>query len=729
MHLAVSNLVGSSPKVLLKRIDPPPSKALMFNGTSTLCDKAYEMSENHEALHDVLEVFAPGLSWIFRMLYQALGVDILPYILPLVSLSAISTFILPKILEFIGPITLIFVTCAEIQYRDKLYPQAIRWMSDVEFSSFQGSLVISISQPFGFLWGTEDTPETDADTHELAYQGKLKKVRFTPGQEHFHFFKHKGHFFALCRHPHPNEGFLRAGEDISFYYLRWNQPAFLDLVQTIQTHYIDSYYKKIPVFLAHQCKDEVEWRQMCSEHPRSLESIAMNPAMSQSIMEDIQWYMSDKTRQLYLSRGIPRRRGLLFHGMPGTGKSTFCRVIASELRVPIYIINPASISNGGFQELFATLPSNCIVLLEDIDTAGIENRERENENSDRSESPSLGTVLNAMDGIGTHAEHVLIVTTNKRLTLDPALTRPGRIDKQYEFPCLDPLTMQRYFSFFFRESCLSKAYLQQLATVFSNLAPGKDLSPAALQNYFLQCNENPEIAVGFVNKLFASSDEAANRRPNIPVSVSTVQTSEIDIPLHRAAVNTQRVTAGTIVFRHDPDDLARPFVLLGKRNWIEWHDGDPKPNWLPGAWEVLKGEFEEGDVTVLSIMSRVLKKETGLTTWSASSESYEVHIEGKTQYICPVQVTEKGQCRRTWCHEKSEPQGSDEDPIQLRDGGGYTDYVWADRSQIAQSTPFDSGTWNQNGLVMTTSERDMLEQFFLWEGSSKAILEYPISTP
>ncbi|MFE3288105.1 hypothetical protein ACFXJJ_34075, partial [Streptomyces sp. NPDC059233] len=45
---------------------------------------------------------------------------------------------------------------------------------------------------------------------------------------------------------------------------------------------------------------------------------------------------------------------------------------------------------------------------------------------------TLATVLNIINGIGAHHGHILIATTNAKAELDPALTRPGRIDKQYE---------------------------------------------------------------------------------------------------------------------------------------------------------------------------------------------------------------------------------------------------------------------------------------------------------
>ena len=118
---------------------------------------------------------------------------------------------------------------------------------------------------------------------------------------------------------------------------------------------------------------------------------------------------------------------------------------------------------------------------------------------------TLATVLNALDGLGAHSGHILVATTNAKAELDPALTRCGRIDKQFEFQNPDAPTIQAYFSFFFDNYNANakppKKTLDQLASQFSDVVSPLALSPATLQEYFLQCNEDPAIAVTNVAKL------------------------------------------------------------------------------------------------------------------------------------------------------------------------------------------------------------------------------------
>lgn len=75
------------------------------------------------------------------------------------------------------------------------------------------------------------------------------------------------------------------------------------------------------------------------------------------------------------------------------------------------------------------------MVLEDVGTAGIERRghsSKEKEDAGFHTAVTLATVLNALDDIRAHHSHILIATTNAKTELDLALTRPGRIDKQFE---------------------------------------------------------------------------------------------------------------------------------------------------------------------------------------------------------------------------------------------------------------------------------------------------------
>ncbi len=161
---------------------------------------------------------------------------------------------------------------------------------------------------------------------------------------------------------------------------------------------------------------------------RSLRTLFL-PEAGLGLLQDMTRFLGSET--WYRQRGIPYRRGYLFHGPPGNGKSSVALGLASALKIPLYVLNLASISNDQALEkaIYSIDTSKPLMLLiEDIDTAAPD-RVRDKVN----QPFSLGTLLNVLDGIVARENLILVVTTNKKDMLDPALLRPGRIDQTIEF--------------------------------------------------------------------------------------------------------------------------------------------------------------------------------------------------------------------------------------------------------------------------------------------------------
>lgn len=198
---------------------------------------------------------------------------------------------------------------------------------------------------------------------------------------------------------------------------------------------------------------------------RKLDTIDMDQDVKADIIRDADDYYSSESRQYFSDCGIPYRRGYLFHGPPGSGKSSFTAALAGHLQCDIYHINLASntVNDSFLQHLFLELPRKCIVVLGDIDSAGIG---REHGTKDPlapqprfpdltpmdSHGPiptahifpgarmttsknevTLSGLLNAIDGNGSQEGRLLIMTSNNPDALDDALIRPGRIDKKIHF--------------------------------------------------------------------------------------------------------------------------------------------------------------------------------------------------------------------------------------------------------------------------------------------------------
>jgi len=112
----------------------------------------------------------------------------------------------------------------------------------------------------------------------------------------------------------------------------------------------------------------------------------------------------------------------------------------------LYIVNIPTLDNYSLKTLFEELPKCCVVLLEDIDAVDSKRTRSTKKDTNQGTSSTqtsalktllLSTLLNIINGIGLAEGRVLIITTNYIEHLDPALIRPGRVDRKVEFSLAD----------------------------------------------------------------------------------------------------------------------------------------------------------------------------------------------------------------------------------------------------------------------------------------------------
>jgi SpoVK/Ycf46/Vps4 family AAA+-type ATPase len=119
---------------------------------------------------------------------------------------------------------------------------------------------------------------------------------------------------------------------------------------------------------------------------------------AEHLLEDAREFL--ESERWYTERGIPYRRGYLLHGIPGGGKSSLVAAVASELKLPIYMLQLSNefLSDDALQRLFQTMTLNpSIVLLEDIDAASdlVRSRQTDNINGNESIELSESNLLNS----------------------------------------------------------------------------------------------------------------------------------------------------------------------------------------------------------------------------------------------------------------------------------------------------------------------------------------------
>uniref|UniRef100_A0A915E468 AAA+ ATPase domain-containing protein n=1 Tax=Ditylenchus dipsaci TaxID=166011 RepID=A0A915E468_9BILA len=130
--------------------------------------------------------------------------------------------------------------------------------------------------------------------------------------------------------------------------------------------------------------------------------------------------------ELFKRVGITAPKGCLLYGPPGTGKTLLA---VSSAIVDKYIGESARMVREMFN--YAREHQPCVVFMDEIDAIG-GRRLNDGSSSDREVQRTLMELLNQMDGFDSLGKVKIIMATNRPDTLDPALLRPGRLDRKIE---------------------------------------------------------------------------------------------------------------------------------------------------------------------------------------------------------------------------------------------------------------------------------------------------------
>jgi len=188
---------------------------------------------------------------------------------------------------------------------------------------------------------------------------------------------------------------------------------------------------------------------------------------------------------LYQQIGIDPPRGVLMWGPPGTGKTmmakavanntkaSFIRVVGSEF-VQKYLGEGPRMVRDVFRLAKENAPS--IIFIDEIDAIGTK-RFDSGTGADREVQRILNEILTQMDGFDRTENIKVVMATNRHDTLDPALMRPGRLDRKIEFPYPD--RRQRRLIF---QTCTKKMSLADDVNLEELIMKPNNLSAAEINS-------------------------------------------------------------------------------------------------------------------------------------------------------------------------------------------------------------------------------------------------------
>lgn len=483
----------------------------------------------------ILDAFIPGYSFISKYLLDVFGFDISIIVSILVLGFACTTGVHYIYRHLWASFLTYFTASVVIDAYDIIYDNLLSWAAEQEDLKQVRSLKVQTDY-------TDDVDDLKGDDSAgdgaiFNFNSWAAKVppRYEPDTG-CHWFRHNGHWFKFSRESNKVQGgwmgmMIQDQEIVRLTVLGRSTKPIKDLILDTRDRNLSKQIAKTtvrrPSPKEQRGRGRQAWHKVAVRPSRPMGTVVLDAKQKAEILRDINDFLDPATTRWYSNRGIPYRRGILLFGPPGTGKTSLSFALAGVFGLDIYCmsLSEKTLSEEDLILLFNSLPKRCIVLLEDIDSAGVvrkkadpEKKEAEKANdkskdkkedvpgekkdesaettasiiakevatavkaatdsSDRSAGGRPGSVndmgitmsglLNAIDGVASQEGRVLIMTTNYPEKLDDALMRPGRVDMKIEFTLA---SREQIRELFLRMYCVDSREAARMPTNLKQLMP------------------------------------------------------------------------------------------------------------------------------------------------------------------------------------------------------------------------------------------------------------------
>lgn len=334
---------------------------------------------------NILETLIPGYSLISRYVYATFGFD--PSLIVSVGLVALAltkgSSYLFAMLE--RAFRRCFMSSIYIDEHDDLFQMVMAWLAESQQFGSRRSLRAKTQTGAKAEDGADDIAG-DALNENGIFDYTRWSARLPPRFEPYYgqnYMFHNGTLFFFKRSQRQGNQrvqvtFNGSAEDdlLQLDCIGRSTDPIKELLRTIKVWSLNR-QRNITTIRHPTPKDRARfggsWTKTSSRPSRPMETVILDAEQKSMIIRDMNEYLHPASARWYAARGIPYRRGYLFHGPPGTGKTSLSFALAGIFGLEIYAISlqEPTLTEGDLLQLFNGLPRRCIVLLEDVDAAGL----------------------------------------------------------------------------------------------------------------------------------------------------------------------------------------------------------------------------------------------------------------------------------------------------------------------------------------------------------------------
>ena len=249
----------------------------------------------------------------------------------------------------------------------------------------------------------------------------------------------------------PHEG----GEDRMFKRLKISGPSVEDLLIFVDS--AKEYIKEKHETQRQSTNDTIRiyyyqkefWNMLCKSPKRPIDTLYLKEGEREKLLSMVEEFFDPKTREVYLSFGMPYKHIVMLYGVPGSGKTSTISAIASYFDCDIYTIPVTKeLTDYGLIDAFSYIndkeDKKRIIVLEDIDCIFDSTRKEGDEHN----MITLQSILNCLDGHMCVEGTLLFMTANNPEKMDYAMVRSCRIDYKLELGYADEYQTKNIFDTF-----------------------------------------------------------------------------------------------------------------------------------------------------------------------------------------------------------------------------------------------------------------------------------------